>query len=182
MKTVIIGGVCRTGKSYLANKIFTNTRATVFHADTLTNSLKNNFPQIFAVNGDRDPSEIILKKIIRHMGKEFDYLRIFESSVISVITIHQHFRDRQYISLFLGYPHVNATQKLSEIRQAAIANPNCWSHQYCDRQMLDYIEHFKSLSLQLQQDCQKLALPFIDTSDWSKGMQTAYDFIINRLI
>ncbi|WP_414621973.1 hypothetical protein [Calothrix sp. CCY 0018] len=33
MKTVVIGGVCRTGKSRLANKVFNNTKATVFHGD-----------------------------------------------------------------------------------------------------------------------------------------------------
>lgn len=99
MKTIIIGGVCRTGKSRLANMIFMNTKSTVFHADTLTNSLKNNFPQTFRVNFQldgivkTDPSEIILKKVIRNMGKEFDYLRIFESSAITPMTINQHFHD-----------------------------------------------------------------------------------------
>jgi len=47
MKTVIISGVCRTGKSSLANKLFQSTKSTVFHADTLKNTLKNNFPEVF---------------------------------------------------------------------------------------------------------------------------------------
>jgi hypothetical protein len=89
MKTIIIGGVCRTGKSRLANMIFTNTKSTVLHADILTNFLKNNVPEKFRVDFQLDgilkpaPSEIVLKKVIRHMGKEFNYLRIIESSVIT---------------------------------------------------------------------------------------------------
>jgi 2-phosphoglycerate kinase len=46
MKIIIIVGVCRTGKSRLANMIFSNTKSTVLHADTLTNFLK----KIFLIN------------------------------------------------------------------------------------------------------------------------------------
>lgn len=188
MKTIIIGGVCRTGKSRLANMIFTNTKSTVIHADTLTNFLKNNVPEKFGVDFQLDgilkpdPSEIILKKMIRHMGKEFDYLRIIESSVITPMTVNRHFRGDRYISLFLGYPHVDVTRKLDEIRQAASANPYCWSHKFCDRQMLAHIEHFKKLSAELQRSCQQFDLRFVDTSEnWSEAIQVAYDFAIGQL-
>lgn len=188
MKTLIIGGVCRTGKSRLANIIFANTKSTVLHADTLTNFLKNNVPEKFRVDFQLDgilkpdPSEIILKKVIRHMGKEFDYLRIFESSVITPMTVNQHFRDDRYISLFLGYPRVDLTRKPHEVRWAAIDNSYCWSHKFSDQEMLGYIEHFKKLSAEIQHTCQQFVLPFVDTSeDWSEAIQGAYNFAIQQL-
>jgi uridine kinase len=54
MKIIIIVGVCRTGKSRLANMIFSNTKSTVLHADTLTNFLKNNLPDKFRVDFQLD--------------------------------------------------------------------------------------------------------------------------------
>lgn len=188
MKTVIIGGVCRAGKSRLANLIFENTKSTVIHADTLTNCFKNHLPEKFKVDFQLDgalkldPSEIIVKKAIRHMGKEFDYLKIVESSVISPTTVNKHFRGDRYISLFLGYPRIDTAQKLAEIRQAAVNDPYCWSHQYSDREMLDYVEHFKQLSIAIKDICQQCDLPFVDTSeDWLAAIQTAYNLVINRL-
>jgi 2-phosphoglycerate kinase len=74
VKTVVIGGVCRTGKSRLANKVFQNTKATVFHGDHLMNILYNNFP-----DSVKDNFPKVLIKLIRNMGKEFNYTRIFES-------------------------------------------------------------------------------------------------------
>lgn len=188
MKTVIIGGVCRAGKSRLANMIFTNAKSTIIHADSLTNFLKNNVPERFSVDFQLDgvlkpdPSEIIIKKLIRHMGKEFDYLKIVESSVIAPATVNQHFRGDQYISLFLGYPRVDVLQKLNEIRQAAVDDSYCWSHQYSDQEMLRYIEHFKQLSIEVERNCQQVDLQFMDTSEnWSNAIQTAYDSIIRQL-
>jgi hypothetical protein len=188
MKTVIIGGVCRAGKSRLANMIFNNTKSTIIHADSLTNFLKNNVPERFVVDFQLDgilkpdPSEIIIKKLIRHMGKEFDYLKIVESSVIAPATVDRHFRGDQYISLFLGYPRVDVSQKLETIRQAAIDDGYCWSHQYSDREVLRYIQHFKQLSVELERTCQQLNLQFVDASEnWAATIQTAYDSIICQL-
>lgn len=189
MKTVIIGGVCRTGKSRLANKIFANTKSTIIHADSLTNFLKNHVPEKFSIDFQLDgrlkpdPSEIVIKKLIRNMGKEFDYLKIIESSVITPATVARHFQGDRYISLFLGYPRVDVSQKLNEIRQAAVEDRYCWSHQYSDREMLRYIEHFKQLSIEIELTCQQFEIQFVDTSKhWSNAIQTACDRITRQLL
>ncbi|MEM8780370.1 MAG: hypothetical protein AAGF26_16170, partial [Cyanobacteria bacterium P01_G01_bin.49] len=189
MKAIIIGGVARAGKSCLANMIFRSTKSTIIHADTLTNFLKNNVPERFSIDFQLDgilkpdPSEIIIKKVIRNMGKEFDYLKIIESSVITPATIAQHFRGDQYISLFLGYPQVDVLQKLDQIRQAAINDPYCWSRQHSIQEMLQYLEHFKQLSIEIQQSCQQFDIQFVDTSEnWSKAIKVSYDEIMCQLV
>jgi hypothetical protein len=189
MKTVIIGGVCRAGKSRLANTIFTNTKSTIIHADSLTNFFKNHVPERFSVDFQLDgrlkpdPSEIVIKKLIRNMGKEFDYLKIVESSVITPATVARHFQEDRYISLFLGYPRIDLWQKLNEIRQAAIEDRYCWSRQYSDREMIRYIKHFKQLSIEIERTCQQFNLQFVDTSEhWSNAIQTAYELITRQLL
>ena len=43
IKTVIIGGACRAGKSRLANLVFQKTRCTVIHLDSFSNTVRNNY-------------------------------------------------------------------------------------------------------------------------------------------
>ena len=48
--------------------------------------------------------------------------------------------------------------------------------------MLQYIKHFKKLSVEIQRSCQQFDLQFIDTSqNWSDSIQTAYESIIGQL-
>ncbi len=86
------------------------------------------------------------------------------------------------ISLFLGYPRVDVTRKLPEIRRAAVDDPYCWLHKFSDREMLGYIEHFKKLSTEIQRNCKQYNLSFVDTSEnWPESMQAAYEFVIKQL-
>lgn len=74
MTIVIIGGVCRAGKSRLANLLFQQTQCTVIHLDSFLNAVRNNYP------GTRQTPEAeavfqnyydtVLVKAIRNMGKE----------------------------------------------------------------------------------------------------------------
>ncbi len=188
MKTVIIGGVCRTGKSRLANKIFQSTKSTVFHADTLTNTLKNNYPQVFKVewkldgNPTREPCEKVLIKLIRNMGKEFNYTRIFETSALDPLAAHKAFNSDDFIILYIGYPNVNSHKKLTEIRKHAKTAPHCWSHQFDDNEMLRHIEHFKSVSRYMEEKCKETGITFYNTStDFLKVFEQAYSEIIQQL-
>lgn len=88
-----------------------------------------------------------------------------DALVISPETVNQHFQGDQYISLFLGYPRIDVLQKLNEIRQAAIDDRCCWSHQYSDQEMMRYIKHFKQLSIEIEHNCKQVALQFIDVSE-----------------
>jgi hypothetical protein len=188
MKTVIIAGVPRTGKSRLANRLYESTKSTVFHADSLTNCLKNNYPQVFQMNWQLnglpqdDPTEKVLVKLIRNMGKEFNYIRIFDTSVLTTKTAAKHLFSPNHIILFLGYPNVEPTQKLQQIRDFAQLDPNCWSNQYSDEQMLQFLHHFKLVSQQIQDDCLCYNLPFFDTSfDVPTVLNQAFLHVINHL-
>jgi len=188
MKTVIIGGVPRTGKSMLANKVFQSTKSTVFHADTLTNALNNNFLEVFKVedrldgNPRRTPGKKILIKLIRNMGKEFNYTKIFDTCALNPLTVRQAFTSDNFIVLYLGYPDVEPQRKLEEIRKCAKENPYCWSHKFDDGAMLRHIEKFKLASRDIERQCKETNLIFYNTStDFLRVFNRAYSDIMNQL-
>jgi len=166
-KTVIIGGVSRTGKSILANRLWFDTKSTVFHADHLTGALANNFPDKFSLHGNLETYsalELILKKIIRNMGKEFGYLRIFETSVLQPHSSMKLFPHDHFVKIYLGYPSIDPMIKLKQIRNFATAYPHCWSHHMTDKEVLNFIKNFIEKSKVLQLECKNLGIRFIDTS------------------
>ena len=188
-KTVIIGGVPRAGKSRLANGLFHRTRATVVHLDTFSNALKGNHPEAFPADSTldgqlrADPAETVLVKVIRNMGKEFGYLRLFDSSALTPDAVHGRLRGPAYVALFLGYPRVGPASKVRAIREAAVEDPHCWSHGVADNEeLLAYVEHFRRVSTQVEARCEAFGIPFFDTgADWTAAVQRAQDFVLSRL-
>ncbi|MEO1428851.1 MAG: hypothetical protein AAFV71_07270 [Cyanobacteria bacterium J06633_8] len=120
MKTIVIGGVCRAGKSRLANRVFQDTKSTVFHTDNLMNILYNHFSCL-------DPNEFpeVLIKLIINMGKEFKYTRIFESCHVDPIIAKSKLNYSSYIFLFLGYPQVKIDKKIRDLREYAAKHREC---------------------------------------------------------
>lgn len=178
MKTIVIGGVCRAGKSRLANHIFHNTKSTVFHGDHLINILNNNFSDSVKNN-----FSIVLVKLIKNMGKEFGYTRIFESCHIDPFWSIKKLNSSNYIFLFLGYPKVNVQQKLQEIRDYGKKNSYCWSNQQDDNSMIAWIKHFSKISQEHQEKCQVVNIPYFDTSEnFLKVWNQAYDYVMQNLV
>ena len=177
MKTVVIGGVCRTGKSRLGNKVFQNTKATVFHADHLMNILYNNFP-----DSVKDECPKVLVKLIRNMGKEFNYTRIFESCHVDPMIIKSKLNSPNYIFVFLGYPQVNVDKKLQKLREYGAKHPECWTNQHDDESLIVYIKHFAEISREQQLKCQQAEIPYFDTSDnFNDVWNQAYDYVMLKL-
>ncbi len=177
MKTVVVGGVCRAGKSRLANKVFQNTKATVFHADHLMNILYNNFP-----DSVKDKFPKVLIKLIRNMGKEFNYTRIFESCHVDPIIVKSKLNSPNYIFLFLGYPQVNIDKKLQELREYGAKHSECWTNQHDDESLILHIKHFAKISQEHQLKCQQVAIPYFDTSDnFNYVWNQAYDRVMRNL-
>ena len=177
MKTVVIGGVCRAGKSRLANKIFQNTKATVFHADHLMNILYNNFPDSVKYQFPK-----VLIKLIRNMGKEFNYTRIFESCHVDPIIAKTKLNYPSYIFVFLGYPQVKVEKKLQELREYGARHSECWTNQHDDESLISHIKEYTQLSREHQLNCQQAEIPYFDTSDnFNYVWNQAYDYVMQKL-
>lgn len=173
--TIIIGGVSRTGKSRLAEKIFLNTKATVFHGDHMINALQNSFSEKKLISK-------VLVKVIRNMGNEFNYTRIFESCHINPVWAEKRLNYPDYIFLFLGYPRVNVAKKLYELRLYGASHPLCWTNQHNDESLIKWIEYFVNISRKQEQQCFQLGLPYFDTSeDFLTTWNKAYNYVMNKL-
>lgn len=90
--TVIIGGLSRAGKSRLAHKLFLQTKSTVIHMDIIASAVRNVYSNVLAAGEFEgllqcDPAETVLVKVVRHVGKQFSYLRIFETCALSPAAI-----------------------------------------------------------------------------------------------
>ena len=187
MNTVIIGGVCRAGKSRLAHLIFQQTRCTVVHLDSFTHAVRNNYPISQRTSSQEEAFqyywETVLVKVIRNMGKEFNYLRVYESSLISPKLIAHRLWQLKPITVFLGYPNTHPERKLNEIRTAALDDPYCWSHGMEDIKLLEVVREYIVLSQAIQKDCVRYGFPFFDISaDWDNQIQLALTSILNLLI
>lgn len=183
MGTVIIGGVSRAGKSRLANLVFQQARCTVVHLDSFLNAVRNNYPAPILTPREKeifqDYCDTVLVKAIRNMGKEFNYLRVYESSFISPKLIIQRLWYIKPITLFLGYPNTEPERKLHEIRKAALDDPCCWSHQMEDLELLETVKNFISLSRAIEKDCIRYGFPFFDVSDnWHETVELALIHIL----
>ncbi|NEP08341.1 MAG: hypothetical protein F6K25_14810 [Okeania sp. SIO2G4] len=99
------------------------------------------------------------------MGKEFNYLCVYESSFISHKLIIQRLWYIKPITLFLGYLNTDPERKLHEIHKAALDDPYCWSHQMEDLELLRTVQSFISLSQVIERDCVRYGFPFFDVSD-----------------
>lgn len=180
---VIIGGVSRAGKSRLANLVFQQTRCTVVHLDSFANAVRNNYPAPILTIREKeifkDYCDTVLVKVIRNMGKEFNYLRVYESSFISPKLIIQRLWYINPITLFLGYPNTAPERKLHEIRKAALDDPCCWSHKMEYLELLETVKSFISLSQAIEKDCVRYGLPFFDVSNnWHDTVEVALIHIL----
>ncbi|GGA59215.1 hypothetical protein [Okeania sp. KiyG1] len=181
--TVIIGGVSRAGKSRLANLVFQQTRCTVVHLDSFLNAVRNNYPAPILTPREKeifqDYCDTVLVKAIRNMGKEFNYLRVYESSFISPKLIIERLWYIKPVTLFLGYTNTEPERKLHEIRKAAVDDPCCWSHQIEDLELLETVKSFISLSQAIEKDCIRYGFPFFDVSDnWHDTVELALIHIL----
>ncbi|MDY7023221.1 MAG: hypothetical protein SWJ54_18050 [Cyanobacteriota bacterium] len=184
--TVIIGGPCRAGKSRLANLIFQQTRCTVVHLDSFSNAVRNCYPVSPQTPAEKEAfqqyHETVLVKVIRNMGKEFDYLRVYESSSILPQLVAQRLWWIQPMTIFLGYPKIDPERKRIEIRKAAFNDPYCWSHGMKDVELLEKIREYITWSQIIQNSCTQYGFPFFDVSiNWQDTIQLALSFILNSL-
>ena len=183
MRTVIIGGAYRAGKSRLANLVFQNVRCTVIHLDAFSNAVRANYPftEQLCEAELQGYCDTVIVKTIRNMGKEFGYLRVYDSSAISPSLVARRLLAIQPTILFLGYPNTTPDQKLAQVRTAATSDPCCWSHGMSDTELLKAMEKGIEFSQRTEKECRQYKFPFFDVSiDWRNTITEALNYILQH--
>jgi len=188
MKTVVIGGATRSGKSLLANAIYQTTKCTVVHMDQILGSVRKGHPEKFPKS--RTPGyhalqaewQTVVIHFIQNMGKEFDYDRVFECQFLDPEEIARELAGESYIPVFLGYPRIDPAAKVQQIRSADRDRRDRWHHDVTDEQLLEHVRFYIDLSDQHERKCRDVGVPYFDTSeDFDSTFAAAREHVLERL-
>ena len=168
MKNIFIAGVARYGKSTLSKKIIENKNYNHIPLDYFASSLKHNFPKTKITSNvviDSTSSKnlaLLLSRVIQIINDSdekfiIDSAHIYPQDIIELLD-----RDKWDI-YYLGYPNISAQEKLELIRK--FDTKNDWTFKKSDDELLDILKQLINISHNIQNQCQKLNINFIDTSN-----------------
>ncbi|MBQ4583847.1 MAG: hypothetical protein IJA94_03045 [Bacilli bacterium] len=168
MKNIFIAGVARSGKSTLAKKLKEGKEYNHIPLDYFTSSLKHNFPDTKIVsNVVIDPLSsknlsLLLSRVIEIMNNQEEKFIIDSAHVLPQDIIKYLDKDKWDI-YFVGYPNIPAEEKLAIIRK--YDNEFDWTFKKSDEELLDILEQLIELSKDIESECKKHNINFIDTSE-----------------
>lgn len=154
------------------------------HLDMLCGCVRKSYPTCFPNLDNPDDIhdltrdyEKMLIKIIKNVGNEFDYDRVFETTFLSPGIVSENLNSHEFTSLFLGYPDSVLEEKLTQIRAYGQSNPHCWTNRLSDSQVMDHLNHFISVSKVQRTECEDHQVEFFDCSnDFDSTFSKALDF------
>lgn len=165
-KNVFVGGVARSGKSTFSKRLCSLNKYNHFPLDYVTSSLKNNFPECNISNsvviGDSSEKiSLLLSTIVKIMDSKDEKFIIDSTHVMPKDVVPYLDRDKWDI-YFIGYPNISKFTKISTIRK--YDDHTDWTSRISDEELMSIIEKLISISKQIQDQCEELDIPFIDTS------------------
>ncbi|MBC8424289.1 hypothetical protein H8E07_09220 [bacterium] len=176
MKTVIVAGAPRSGKSTLAGSLSRQRSLSRLPADSLVSALRDAFPELGVDHlEDHDLAcarfKPFLKSWLGHLVYEdvpcvVDIYHLLPADVAELAPA--------WSVVFLGHPRIDPHGLLARIRDHA--RPQDWTEELDDAALLRVIEGSVAQSARLERDCAGLGLTFVDTGvDFAAGLARAYD-------
>ncbi len=189
MKTIVISGIPRSGKSLLAKTIYDSTKCSIFHLDMLCSCARKAFSIPFSRHDDPDnifglmnDFQEFLVRVVKNVGQEFEHIRVFESTFLEPKEVAEKFIGSEYICLYMGYPNIERNEKLSQLRSYGSIHPQCWTNNESDSKLLDHLSHFIEVSKMQEVECGKYNIPYYDCSvDFEKVFFEAKSFVSSQL-
>lgn len=182
-KNIFIGGVARAGKSTISEKICVNSIYNHFPVDYIATSFKRNFPQcgindkVIIDNGSVNLS-LFLSTVIEKMNKTNERF-VIDSAHVMPKDIIQYLNREQWDIFFIGYPNILPEVKFNNIREND--SKLCWTRHFNDKDMLELTKGLIEKSKEIEKQCKKYNIRFIDTStNFSKAIEHAVLEILNR--
>lgn len=168
MKTYVIGGVPRSGKSTIQKLMLERFKISGISTDLLREGLIIGVPE-FGLEKE---------------GNDFKRAEILWPYFKGILTAREYFEDSlliegtnflpEYLSeftnnpnmhmCFLGYSTVKAEDKLNQLRSIRSYNDN-WTDELTDKDLLNNIEVWVKRSKVLKAECVKYGIKYFDTSD-----------------
>ena len=172
MKSLIIIGVPRAGKSSLANMICDKLGYGLISIDAIVATFYKTFPEL-GIHAEPEKSEPILSKFI------FEFLHqlhlenptrkyVIEGCHLSPETVAKNISYETCDAVCLGYPDLAPEQFLARVRKTN------WASAKDDCEITQMGEYFIKQSKQQKTACDRHAIKFIDTSDDIEKALTEY--------
>lgn len=164
-KNIFIGGVARSGKSTIAERLSKN-HYNHFPVDYIATSFYKNFPNcginnsVIIDNGSINLS-LFLSTIIEKINKRDEKFVIDSAHVMPKDIIQYLDRDRWDV-FFVGYPNILPEVKFNIIRE--FDGKTSWTRNFNDEDMLKLIKGLIEKSKEIEEQCKEYNIKFIDTS------------------
>lgn len=183
MKSFIIAGASRSGKTTLAKQLQKETGFSLISADALICTFEHLYPQL-EIKHSLEFEKIcasfrpFIIEYIEHLRKYQGISFILDIFHLTPETAIQEELHKKYNLVFVGYPNATPEQKLKDIRQFK-NDVDDWTDEVEDTEMLKNIDAFIVWSKKLKEECATLGLPFIDTSkDFLAKVEMAYKALL----
>lgn len=165
-KNVFVGGVARSGKSTFSKRMCNLNKYNHFPLDYVTSSLKNNFPECnisssVVIGDSSEKIALLLSTIVRIMDSKDERFIVDSAHVMPKDVVPYLDRDKWDI-YFIGYPNISKFTKFSTIRK--YDDHTDWTSRRSDEELLSIVEKLIGISKKIQEQCEELDIPFIDTS------------------
>lgn len=165
MKNILIAGVAKSGKSLFCKKLIEKEKYNHIPLDYFTASMKRNFPnwgiKSSVIINDTSKKLSTLLNTVTNLIDDTDEKFIIDSAHIMPSDIINNINKDNWDIYFFGYPNINATDKLNEIRKYI---KNGWPTKKDDNELLIILEKLINISKEISNECKKYNIKFIDTS------------------
>jgi hypothetical protein len=177
-KNTIIAGAPRAGKSTLAKRLCAAHGASYFPMDSLVSTFGRVFPEIGITHYDENHERTcrafwpFLHEFLTHLEYE-DFGFVADVYHLLPEDVAEAGLSGRYDIVFVGYPSADRAEKCRHIRDDA--RPEDWTSELNDTQLERCVAHFIEQSAAIRDDCARLGLRFVDTSDgFSKALDAAF--------
>ena len=165
-KNVFVGGVARSGKSTFAKRLRKLNEYNHFPLDYVTSSLKNNFPECnisssVVIGESSEKIALLLSTIVKIMDSK-DEKFILDSAHVMPKDVVPYLDREKWDIYFIGYPNISKFNKFATIRK--YDDHTDWTSRRSDEELLSIVEKLINISKKIQEQCEELDIPFIDTS------------------
>lgn len=167
MKHIFIGGVAKSGKSTLAEKLCQNKNYNHIPLDYFASSLKHNFPETkitsnVIINEESSKNlSLLLSRVINIMNDKEEPF-IIDSAHILPKHIIEYIDLNKWDIYYIGYPNITKEDKFNILRK--YDKETDWTRKRTDEELLNTIDKLITLSKEIERQCKEYNIPFIDTS------------------